>query len=78
MPIEIRVMMYTDQEVVAALSGYFRRAGRPLTHPVLPRYRVHRRFSRRGDATGAVGAFGPARTGTLTPLGRLGRAQGRL
>jgi hypothetical protein len=31
MPIEIRVMMYTDQEVVAALSAYFRRAGRPLT-----------------------------------------------
>jgi hypothetical protein len=31
MPIEIRVMMYTDQEVVAALSAYFRRAGKPLT-----------------------------------------------
>jgi hypothetical protein len=31
MPIEIRVIMYTDQEVVTALSGYFRRAGRPLT-----------------------------------------------
>jgi hypothetical protein len=31
MPIDIRVMMYTDQEVVAALSAYFRRAGKPLT-----------------------------------------------
>lgn len=40
MPIEIRVMMYTDQEVVAALSGYFRRAGRPLTVGTVQNFKV--------------------------------------
>ena len=40
MPIEIRVMMYTDQEVVAALSAYFRRAGRPLTVGTIQNFRV--------------------------------------
>jgi hypothetical protein len=40
MPIEIRVMMYTDQEVVAALSAYFRRAGRPLTVGTIQSFRV--------------------------------------
>lgn len=40
MPIEIRVMMYTDQEVVAALSAYFRRAGRPLTVGTVQNFRV--------------------------------------
>ena len=40
MPIEIRVMMYTDQEVVAALSAYFRRAGRPLTIGTIQSFRV--------------------------------------
>jgi hypothetical protein len=40
MPIEIRVMMYTDQEVVAALSTYFRRAGRPLTVGTIQRFKI--------------------------------------
>ena len=40
MPIEIRVMMYTDQEVVAALSAYFRRAGRPLPVGTIQNFRV--------------------------------------
>ena len=40
MPIEIRGMMYTDQEVVAALSAYFRRAGRPLTVGTIQNFRV--------------------------------------
>jgi hypothetical protein len=40
MPIEIRVIMYTDQEVVAALSGYFRRAGKPLTVGTVQSFKV--------------------------------------
>jgi hypothetical protein len=40
MPIEIRVMMYTDQEVVGALSAYFRRAGRPLTVGTIQNFKV--------------------------------------
>lgn len=40
MPVEIRVMMYTDQEVVAALSAYFRRAGRPLTVGTIQSFKV--------------------------------------
>jgi hypothetical protein len=40
MPIEIRVIMYTDQEVVAALSGYFRRAGKPLTVGTVQNFKV--------------------------------------
>jgi|GEM_PF-5353614 hypothetical protein len=40
MPIEIRVMMYTDQEVVTALSGYFRRAGKALTVGTIQSFEV--------------------------------------
>jgi hypothetical protein len=40
MPIEIRVIMYTDQEVVAALSAYFRRAGKPLTVGTVQSFKI--------------------------------------
>lgn len=41
MPIEMRVMMYNDQEVVAALASYYRKSGRPLTVGQIARYVIH-------------------------------------
>ena len=40
MPIEMRVLMYTDQEVVGALAAYYRKAGRPLTVGTIKTYRI--------------------------------------
>ena len=41
MPIEMRVMMYNDQEVVAALASFYRKLGRPLTVGQIARYVIH-------------------------------------
>ena len=41
MPIEMRVMMYNDQEVVAALAAFYRKSGRPLTVGQISRYVIH-------------------------------------
>lgn len=41
MPIEMRVMMYNDQEVVAALASFYRKLGRPLTVGQIARYIIH-------------------------------------
>lgn len=41
MPIEMRVMMYNDQEVVSALASFYRKLGRPLTVGQIARYIIH-------------------------------------
>jgi hypothetical protein len=41
MPIEMRVMMYNDQEIVAALASFYRKLGRPLTVGQIARYVVN-------------------------------------
>ena len=41
MPIEMRVMMYNDQEIVAALAAFYRKSGRPLTVGQIARYDIH-------------------------------------
>ena len=41
MPIEMRVMMYNDQEVVAALASFYRKSGRPLTVGQIARYVIN-------------------------------------
>ena len=41
MPIEMRVMLYNDQEVVAALASFYRKLGRPLTVGQIARYVIH-------------------------------------
>ena len=41
MPVEMRVMMFNDQEIVAALATYYRKLGRPLTVGQIARYDVH-------------------------------------
>src|ERR1700759_4655031 len=48
MPIEMRVMMYNDQEVVAALASFYRKSGRPLTVGQISGHVIH------GDPAGAV------------------------
>jgi len=41
MPIEMRVMMYNDQEIVTALAAFYRKSGRPLTVGQIARYVIH-------------------------------------
>jgi hypothetical protein len=41
MPIEMRVLMYNDQETVAALASFYRKSGRPLTVGQIARYVIH-------------------------------------
>ena len=41
MPIEMRVMMYNDQEIVTALAAFYRKSGRPLTVGQIARYEIH-------------------------------------
>ena len=40
MPTEMRVLMYTDHEVVGSLAAFYRRAGRPLTVGTIRNYTI--------------------------------------
>jgi hypothetical protein len=40
MPIDMRVILYPDHEVVAALAAHFRKIGKPLAIGTIARYRI--------------------------------------
>jgi hypothetical protein len=40
MPTEVRVLMYSDQEVVAAVASFYRKAGRPLSVGTIRRFEI--------------------------------------